>query len=352
LVIPLSVSDEEPITGPTPPIGEEDWQRACDLVARARRILLVSHKKPDGDAIGSLLGLGHALESAGKSVTMACADPPANALAQLPGAERIVTDLSPHSSSNGALPWDLIISADASGLDRLGTVYEANRQVFAALPVIDLDHHITNDRFGAANLVDPAAAAATEVATLFLQRLGIRPNVPSATGLMFGLLTDTLSFQTEVTSSRTFEVAAYLLECGAPLSALATGFRRRPLGSALVWSKAMGSLQFAAGGRIAWFEVPRSIVESSGPGADTSGLSGFAGSILGVDVGMVIEEGADGHVYVGLRSQTIDVAQLAAQFGGGGHQRAAGCQFTPPATIAGARAALLAAIEAALERGT
>jgi len=348
LVIPLSVSDEEPLTGPALPIAEEDWTRAGNLVGNARRILLVSHKKPDGDAIGSLLGLGHALESAGKAVTMACADPPTNAMARLPGAERIVADLAPLYRLDAPLPWDVIISADAAGLDRLGAIYEANQDLFDQLPVIDLDHHITNHRFGTANLVDPAAAAATEVVTLWLQRLGIRPNVPSATALLFGLMTDTLSFQTEATSARTFRVAAYLLDCGGPLAALATGFRQRPLSSALVWSKAMGSLQFAAGGRIAWFEVPRSILESSGPGADTSGLSGFAGNILGVDVGMVIEEGLDGNVYVGLRSQTIDVAHLAAQFGGGGHQRAAGCQFPPPATIASVRSTLLPAIEAAL----
>jgi phosphoesterase RecJ-like protein len=163
-------------------------------------------------------------------------------------------------------------------------------------------------------------------------------------------MTDTLSFQTEATSARTFGVASFLLECGAPLSALAAEFRRRPRGNALVWSKALGSLQFAAEGRIAWFEVPRSAVETSGPGADTSGLSGFAGNIAGVEVGMVIEEGADRKVYVGLRSQTIDVAQVAGQFGGGGHMRAAGCHFSPPATIADARTALLSAIEAALPR--
>src|SRR5207253_3303507 len=117
-----------------------------------------------------------------------------------PGAGRIVADLQPLYRPGAPLPWDLIISADAAGLDRLGAIYEANPHVFAQLPVIDHDHHITNRGFGTANLVDPAAAAATEVATLWLQRLGIRPNVPSATGLMFGLLTDTLSFQTEATS--------------------------------------------------------------------------------------------------------------------------------------------------------
>jgi len=344
----LDLSDAEPITAPVAPISESDWECACDLVRSNRRILIISHKKPDGDAIGSLLGLGHALESAGKIITMACADKPENALAQLPGADRIVTNLAPLYQPDAPLPWDLIVVSDASGLDRLGSTYDANKELFSRLQVIDLDHHISNDRFGDANLVDPAAASATEVATLFLERLDIRPTPTAATCLMFGLMTDTLSFQTESTSARTFRVAASLLEYGAPLSKLATGFRQRPLGNALVWSKAMGSLQFAAGRRIAWFEVPRAIVEAAGPGADTSGLSGFAGGILGVDVGFVVEEGADGNVYVGFRSHTVDVAALAAQFGGGGHKRAAGCHFPPPATLATARTALLPAIEASL----
>jgi phosphoesterase RecJ-like protein len=348
VAISLSISDEEPLTEPAPPISAAEWSRACDLITEAQRILVVSHKKPDGDAIGSILGLGQSLESAGKTLTMACADAPPNSMALLPGAERIVNDLAPLYSADATLPWDLIVVADASDLDRLGALYEQNQTLFARLPVVDLDHHITNARFGTANLVDPAAAAATEVATLLLQRLEIRPTVAAATCLFFGLMTDTLSFQTEATSPRTFRAAAYLLECGAPLATLASEFRQRPLGSALVWSKALGSLAFAAGGRIAWIEVPRAIVESSGPGADTGGLSGFAGNIAGVDVGMVLEEGADGNVYVGLRSAIVDVSAVAAQFGGGGHKRAAGCHFQPPATIADARAAMLTAIEAAL----
>jgi phosphoesterase RecJ-like protein len=332
-------------------IADAEWARAVGLVRAAGAILLCTHQKPDGDAIGSLLGLGTALEDAGKRVTLACADAPQNALAQLPGAEQIVSELSgAYSAADDVLPWDLIICLDASDPTRLGALYERHRDLFDRLPIVDLDHHVTNSRFGAANLVDPSAAAAAEVVTHFLQRLSIAPSERAATCLLAGILTDSLSFQTESTSARTLRTAAVLLEAGAPLSRLAhLLFRQRPLGSALVWSKALGTLRFAAGGRIAWIEVPREMVESSGPGADTSGLSGFAGSIAGVDIGFIVEEGADGNVYAGLRSQTIDVAQIAAHFGGGGHQRAAGCHFPPPATLAEGRTRLLAAIEAALE---
>ncbi|MGH2355154.1 MAG: DHH family phosphoesterase [Chloroflexota bacterium] len=330
-------------------ITRDEWASAAELVQAAQRVLICAHKKPDGDAIGSLLGLGHALESAGRRVTLACADPAPDDLALLPGAQRIVTDLQPISAPNGPVPWDVIVTVDASDIDRLGTIYEANRPLFDRLPVVNLDHHQTNTRFGTANLVDPHAASATEVVTLFLEHLGIRPTVPAATCLLAGMMTDSLSFQTESTTARTLRVAATLVEAGAPLPALAAHlFRRRSLGSALVWSKALGTLQFAAQGRIAWLEVTREMMESSGPGADSGGLSGFAGSIAGVVIGAVIEEIEDGAISVSLRSPTVDVAQVAAQFGGGGHQRAAGCQFPAPATIAEVRTQLLPALAASL----
>jgi len=334
-------------------VTEPGWDHACELIRGAKRLLLCSHRKPDGDAIGSLLGLCHALESAGKHVTMACADPPGSGMDRLEGADRIVNDLSTLYTAGApreSLPWDMIVVMDASGLDRLGVLYENNKDLFASLPVIDIDHHVTNDRFGVANVVIATAASTTEVLTELLERLEIKPTLPSATALMAGLMTDSLSFQTESTTPNTLRTAAGLVEAGAPVAKLAYQlFRQRPLGSALLWSKALGTLQFAAGGRVAWLEVTRAMVEGAGQGADSGGLSGFAGSIQGVDVGFQIEEGKDGKVYVGFRSASIDVAAIAGEFGGGGHKRAAGCHFAPPATIADARAALLPAVERHLE---
>ncbi|HEV2125894.1 MAG TPA: DHHA1 domain-containing protein, partial [Chloroflexota bacterium] len=161
-----------------------------------------------------------------------------------------------------------------------------------------------------------------------------------------GLLTDSLSFQTESTSGKTLRAAASLVDAGAPLSAIAFQlFRQRQRSNAILWGKALGTLQFAVDGRIAWVEVTREMVESSGPGAESGGLSGYAGSIEGVDVGFILEEGQDGNIYVGFRSQSVDVAAVAAEFGGGGHVRAAGCHFKAPATLAEARAQLIPVVE-------
>jgi phosphoesterase RecJ-like protein len=310
--------------------------------------------KPDADTIGSVLGLAHALAPAGTAATLVCVDPLGGVLATLPGAEQILTAVPAWVNPGGASPddvddYDAIVTVDASNLDRLGGAYEADPGRFVRLPVLNIDHHVTNPGFGTVNLVDPSAASAAEVVTLLLERLEITPPVPAATCLLAGMLTDTLSFQTEGTTPRTLRVAAGLVEAGAPLADLAFRFfRQRSRGSAMMWSRALPTLQLAAGGRIAWLEITRAVAEAAGPGAESSGLSGFAASIEGVDVGFTLDEADDGTIYVGLRSRTVDVAAVAAGFGGGGHVRAAGCHFAPPASIADARAAMLGAIEAAL----
>lgn len=328
-------------------IPEDEWGRAAAMVQGAQRILVCAHHKPDGDTIGSLLGLGHSLAQAGKEVTLTCADTPDATLATLPGAEGILTRIP--AIADGRDRWDLVVTVDVSSLDRLGALYEDQRMLFEALPILNIDHHATNPHFGAANLVDPQAASATEVVTLLLQRLGIPLTVPVATCLLAGMMTDTLSFQTESTTGQTLRVAATLVEAGAPLAPLAVQlFRQRSVGNALIWKQALGTLQFAAGGRIAWVEVTPEMFEAAGAGADSAGLSNFALSVAGVEVGMAIEQERDGNVYVSLRSPTVDVAAVAARFGGGGHQRAAGCQFPPAAGVAGARAQLLPILEDAL----
>src|SRR5687768_7456273 len=202
-------------------MSDPEWELAVELILNAQRVLICSHRKPDGDAIGSLTGLGFALESVGKRVTLACADPAPNTLALIPGADKIVQDLRPLYAADAPLPWDLCVVVDASSLDRLGTLYEDNRQLFARLPLVNIDHHVTNDRFGAANVIDARAASATEVLTLLLARLGVQPDVATASCLLSGLITDSLSFQTESTTGRTLRIAAELVDAGAPSGAIA-----------------------------------------------------------------------------------------------------------------------------------
>jgi phosphoesterase RecJ-like protein len=321
-----------------------DWTGAAALLRAAGRLLLWGHRKPDADTAGSVLGLALALESLGKSVTLVCADPLEGVLAELPGAGRFLT--APPAEGT----WDAVVSLDVSTLDRLGPAYEAAAPRLAGLPFLNIDHHATNPGFGTVNLVDPRAAATAEMVTLLLEQMGVPLTEPVATCLLAGLLTDTLSFQTEGTTPRSLRVGATLLEAGAPLAPLAHRFfRQRSRGSALVWSGALSTLRFAAGGRIAWVEISRAVMAAAGTGGDGAGLSGFAASIEGVEVGFSLEEAADGTIFAGLRSSTVDVAAVAANFGGGGHVRAAGCQFAPPATLATAGEALLSVIEPALK---
>ena len=171
-----------------------DWAGAAALLRGAGRLLLWGHRKPDADAAGSVLGLAYALESLGKSVTLICSDPLEGILTTLPGAERFLT--APPADGT----WDAVVSLDVSTADRLGPPFAAAAAQLAGLPFLNIDHHLTNPGFGTVNLVDPAAAATAEMVTLLLEQMGVPLTVPAATCLLAGLLTDTLSFQTESTT--------------------------------------------------------------------------------------------------------------------------------------------------------
>ena len=167
-----------------PAISASEWNQACALILAARRVVLTTHAGPDGDGIGSMVGLSIALRALDKTVAMVCADPVPPDLAFVPHADEI--QVLPQLA---ALPFapDLIIVCDSASLERLGAVYVESQPCFAALPILNLDHHQTNTRFGQANLVDTTAAATAEIAHELLERLHVEPTPEVATALMVGL---------------------------------------------------------------------------------------------------------------------------------------------------------------------
>ena len=127
-------------------------QAALALIEPAQRILLIAHERPDGDCIGSALGLAHILEIQGKTCVPACADRPPRNLSFLPGIERVQQTLENHD-------FDLVIAVDAGEFFRFGSLYEENRAFFDSATVLNFDHHITSDGCGQVNIIDPASSA-------------------------------------------------------------------------------------------------------------------------------------------------------------------------------------------------
>ncbi|MFQ5812701.1 MAG: bifunctional oligoribonuclease/PAP phosphatase NrnA [Anaerolineae bacterium] len=285
------------------------------FIRDARRVMVITHVAPDGDAIGSLLGLGWALRWLGKEYTLACADPVPRRFTYLPGSEAIVT--GPESE------YDLVVSLDCADLDRLGAAYDES---LVGLPIINVDHHVTNTHFGTINWADTGVASVAEMVLDLMESLGVPLDSDIALCLLNGIVTDTRGFRTPHTTPRTMRAVLKLMEAGAQLPEITDhAFNRRPFSAICLWAKALNGLQLD--GRIIWSRITRAMRQecafSENGGA---GLVNFLGTADEADVAIVFVEKDDGRIKVDMRARPgVDVSAVALDLGGGGHPQAAGC---------------------------
>lgn len=294
---------------------------ALSLITQSRHVLVVTHCDPDGDAIGSLLGLGRALTALGKEVTLACADGVPAPFRFLPGSESVVT--------KSPVKHDLVIGLDASGPARYGCAYRPERHPH--IPLLVIDHHVTNEGFGTVNLINLEAAATAEILFDLIQALGVSLDSEMATCLLAGLLTDTQGFRTANTTPRTLAVAMHLMEAGASLTELTRQlFETKSLASLRVLSRALTDMRLE--GRILWSEISQATLrECQATSGDASGIVNVLSSARDADVAVLFREQSDGSVDVGMRSAPgINLAPVAVKLGGGGHPQAAGCILPGP----------------------
>lgn len=305
----------------------------ADRLRTARRVLAFCHVEPDGDAVGSLLGLGWLLKSLPQppAVTLACADPvPAN-LAHLPGAGAIVA-----APPDGA--WDIVVTLDASDPARLGDIFRP--ETYAPAPIAVVDHHVTNLLFGDLNFVDPSYAATSQIVVDLADALGVAIGREAAICLLTGIVTDTLSFRTTNTTPAVLRAAARLTEAGANIAEIADRtLYRRQLNAMRLWGLALSQLRLEDG--VVWTEVTPEMRAAAGvPGHENGSLVSHLITAAEARVAAVFNELADGQVEVNLRARKgHDVAQIALKLGGGGHPQAAGC--TIPGPLAAAEAQVL-----------
>lgn len=305
----------------------------CPILQRAHTIYIATHISPDGDAIGSALGLALALGVLGKRCTVACADPAPASVSFLPGSKMIV----PQSPTT----QDVIVVVDTGDTGRLGSLYTP--QAFSRRTVINIDHHITNARFGTINIIDPQSAAVGEMIYLLVQALGVPLNSMIATCLLTAMVTDTIGFRTSSTTPRTLHAAAALMEAGAPLSDIVRqSFESRPLPVLRVWGSVLSSFQIRDG--IAWAAVPIPVLQQFGVKEnEIKGLVNVMRGTQGAIVAALLMESSDGNVKVEFRSNGhVNVADVAIALGGGGHRAASGC--TLPGPLADAEQRTLAEI--------
>lgn len=299
----------------------KDLDRARDLLLGCSRPLLVTHVAPDGDAAGSLLGMGGVLQALGKEPTLVCQDPLPRRFSFLPGFETVV--------DRPAGPSDLRVALDCSDPGRMGEVgtYPGARNA----PLLNIDHHVTNMEYGAVNLVDVCAASTTQVLYRLVLHLDVLPDERIATCLLTGLVTDTRGFRTSNVTPDVLRMAIELMEAGASLPAIArNGLDRQPLKTLRFWGAALSRLEMEDG--VVWVSLPLAL--QSAVGHDEWGDTGLTNLLIGVEeaqVAVVLIEREGGQVEVGLRAVPgFDVAGIARALGGGGHALASGCMVPGP----------------------
>jgi bifunctional oligoribonuclease and PAP phosphatase NrnA len=280
---------------------------------RSSNIMIASHIRPDGDAIGSLLGLGLALIDSGKTVKMILVDGVPSSFRHLEGSELIVKE--------PGREHDTFITVDCADFKRTGKVFES-----IGHPDINIDHHKTNENFGKLNLIEPEQVATSAILANHLPTWGLQITRPVADALLTGIITDTLGFRTSNTNPSALRLCAMLMETGSNMPDLyMRSLVHKSFPAARYWGAGLSRLEQENG--IVWGTLTLDDRKHAGYGGnDDADLINLISAINGNKVGMIFVEQSDNHVKISWRAleEGIDVSPIAKQFGGGGHAAAAG----------------------------
>jgi len=285
--------------------------------------LLSTHISPEGDALGSELALYYLLEKLGKQAIIVNEDPLPQEYSFFPGKEKIQL----YQPNLERIDFDCLVVLDCTDLSRIGQVQKLNKQ---NKPVINLDHHISNKKFGCVNWVEPGASSAAEMIFSLYKEMRVAFDKDSAILLYAGILTDSGSFRYSNTSSFTHQAAAELLRFKVNANQVYKNiYENIPFSDIQLLTKALGHIHREAGGRIAWVEVAAKLLRHKKLSFDlTDYILGFVRAIKNTQVAVLFKEnlGVRNEIRVNLRSTgLVDVSKVAQAFGGGGHQAASGC---------------------------
>lgn len=353
-------------------------QQALERIKNAKKILLLTHENPDGDALGSLLALSTALKQMDKVVTPVVYESVPPVFHFLPGVDALATApplrgdfvifldtvntgdvklgykrdetrqgirivMSPEHGiirpedirfEPASYDIDLIITLDCNSIDRLGEFYNQHTSLFYETPLVNIDHHADNEQFGAVNWVDVTATSTAEILVSLMEALGRDVQLIDAdvaTNLLTGIITDTGSFKNQNTTPKSLTVAAQLVAAGARQQEIVHHlFKVKPISTLKLWGRALANLQERPDLRVLWTRVSKEDITESG--ADPSETKGLVDEMLktaeGVAFVFVLKEFNDAiHVSFRAVERGIPVSDIAKALGGGGHEAAAGVEL-------------------------
>ena len=305
-----------------------------NMLLAAQKVVLCCHVSPDGDTLGSALGLARFLEQQGKEVIVFADDHINKSLSFIPGIEKV------QRPEEGVLvEADLFVVVDASSFDRVGICNE----VVKAPVLLNIDHHISNTEFADYLYLDAEAAAAGEIMCDLFEAMGWEYDEAIATDFYTAITTDCGSFRYSNTTSKTMQRAAKLLDYGVKPNEISDMLDVRSRKTTELLAKVLPSLTFDYEGKVAHITITNDLYDKE---AQTDSFVSYPRYIEGVEVAIMFKAVEPEVTRVSMRSSNVDVASVALSFGGGGHLRAAGCTIYAP--VEEAKAQLLAVVGKAL----
>ena len=298
-------------------------KEVVECVKKNDNFVITTHANPEGDALGAELAFYFLLRRLGKSAAIINEDDVPLSYDFLPGKE-LITKLK--YSPRKRISFGCLVFVDCSDERRTGEVYRINRD---KKPVLNIDHHISNERFGDINWVEPHASSSAEMVYRLYKKMGIPFDKEAATCLYAGMLTDTGSFRYSNTASRTHSAVSELLKFGLDTVQIYKNiYENIPFEDMKLLSKILPRMRREAKGRIIWFQIEQEMLRNKKLTFDlTEALLSFARAIKGAEVCALFKEnlGVKDEIRINLRSQgKVDVNKIAGCFGGGGHRTASG----------------------------
>lgn len=320
-------------------------ERAIDELKRADKILLTSHRGPDGDAVGSMLSLGALLKDQGKKVTLYTPDLVPRNLKWLPHARSFVRKLPKDAR------FDITVIVDTGNVKLLGEKFPGPEITGT---VVVFDHHAAHQPFGDVFVSDPEAASVGVMVARLARALDWPITKDVAQGIFVSLVADTGSFRYSNSNAEAFRLAADLVEAGQvdPWAISERMHEQVPVSRYRLLAAALGTLELAVDGKLAFITITDEMVKAAKASwEDSEGVVNYARAIAGVECGILLTPAKGGGARVSLRSKgrAIHAGEVCAAFGGGGHAGAAGCKLE--GDIEAARATVEKALVAALDAG-
>lgn len=294
--------------------------RIGKLIREGRTFLLTSHIDPDGDAIGSVFAFAWLLEDLGKEVSVYLSDTVPYRYDFLPKPPGFVNTIPERE-------YDTVFVLDCGSLFRVGRGHE---RLAAMGPIVNIDHHDTNDRFGRVNLVDTGASSTGEIIYRILRSMKLKLNHSIAVNLYTAVFTDTGSLRYDNTSVAAFRICEEMVRAGVdPARVAAMVYESHPKERFLLLGEVLRTLKTFSNDRIAVARVTEEMFGRTGTNREfTDGFVEYIKQIRGVEVAVLLREIDRDHYKISMRGKgTVDVAAVCSKFGGGGHRNAAGCRI-------------------------